>query len=143
MEENGFESARQLLENEISRVRKSDDSFEVVYDGGEASRGRSGVQSSIARRGTSADDRVLTLARSKGGQEIVHVVTNDRSDIGSRLQGSGVKWFTCAEFRSHVLKGGVGKKSSRDAGAGKPAPPRSKKQVDYWLQEFGVSGEEE
>ena len=143
MEESGFEAARQLLENELSRLRGSDQTFEVVYDGGASMPQRSGVESSIARRGEVADDRVLSLAREKGGTGTVRVVTDDRSDIGSRLGGSGVEWVSCSEFRKLVLKGGGGRKSKPGEATGNPAAPRSKNQVDYWLQEFGVSAEEE
>ena len=143
MKENGFEAARELLEHELSRLRNSDETFDVVYDGGRSSPSRSGVESSIARSGNSADDRVLALAREKGGKGTIRVVTDDRSDIGSRLSGSGVEWVSCAEFRKQVFKNDSGGKSSRGHASGKPPPPRSKKQVDYWLQEFGVSAEEE
>ena len=143
MKETGFEAARQLLEHDLSRLRSSDETFDVVYDGGSALPGRTGVESSIARRGESADDRVLALARKKGGSGTVRVVTDDRSDIGSRLDGSGVEWVSCADFRKLVLKGGAGRNSKPGKVSGKPAAPRSKKQVDFWLQEFGVNAEEE
>lgn len=143
MKESGFEAARQLLENELSRLRVSDQTFEVVYDGGASMPQRSGVESSIARRGKVADDRILALAREKGGTGTVRVVTDDRSDIGSRLGGPGFEWVSCSEFRKLVLEGGGGRKSKSGEVSDKPAAPRSKKQVDYWLQEFGVSAEEE
>ncbi|MEC9476625.1 MAG: NYN domain-containing protein [Planctomycetota bacterium] len=143
MKENGFEAARALLEHELSRLRNSQETFEIVYDGGNSLPARSGVESSIARSGKTADDRVLALARKRGGRGQVRVVTDDRSDIGSRLSGSGVEWVSCAEFRQQVLKGGSGQKPNRGQDSGKPTPPRSKKQVDYWLQEFGVNSEEE
>lgn len=138
MKEGGFEAARRHLEHELSRKRSPTDTFDVVYDGGEAAQDRAGVESSIARSGTSADDHVLALVRKKGGKGRVHVVTDDRSDIGSRLAGTGVEWYSCAEFRKQVLKSTSTRKSGPEKSTEKPAPPRSRKQVDFWLQEFGV-----
>ena len=142
MEESGLESARKLLDHDLGRVKSSGEKIHVVYDGGASSGDRHGVHTSIARRGTSADDQILSLARKKSADGKIKIVTDDHSDIGSRLGGAGIEWVSCAEFRQQVLKAGSGRKI-QGSESDKPGPPRSKKQIDHWLREFGVSGEEE
>ncbi|MDE0961175.1 MAG: NYN domain-containing protein [Planctomycetota bacterium] len=144
MVESGLESARKLLDHDLARIRSADEQFHIVYDGGGSTREQGGVFTSIAQKGHSADDRVLALARNKSGQGKLIVVTDDRSDIGARLGGVGIEWMTCSEFRSNVMKLGTGRKASaNDDSCDKPPLPRSKNQVDHWLKEFGVTGEEE
>ncbi|MBT5737234.1 MAG: hypothetical protein HN891_05455 [Planctomycetes bacterium] len=144
MVESGLESARKLLDHDLSRLRSSDEQFHVVYDGGTSTRNRGGVSTSIAQHGNSADDRILAMARNKSGQGKLIVVTDDHSDIGARLGGAGIEWMTCSEFRSSVMRLGTGRsKSAMDDSSDKPPPPRSKNQIDHWLKEFGVTGEEE
>ena len=142
MNESGLESARKLLDHDLGRVKSSGEQIHVVYDGGSSSGDRHGIHTSIAKHGTAADDRILSLARSKSTEGKVQVVTDDHSDIGSRLGGAGIEWMSCDEFRQLVMKVGSGRKQQGST-SDKPAPPRSKKQIDHWLREFGVTGEEE
>ena len=62
MKESGMESAKNLLDHELIRLRTADEQFHVVYDGGRSSRNQGTVQTSIAQHGQSADDRILSLA---------------------------------------------------------------------------------
>jgi predicted RNA-binding protein with PIN domain len=143
MTESGMESAKKLLHSELSRVCGNDHRFQLVMDGGSGGQERAGLEILVARRGQTADDLILSLARNAPFAEQTRIVTNDHSDIGSRIDGGGVIWISCSEFRSLVLKGrksSKGKSSSSDSGD-KPAAPRSKNQVNYWLDQFSEEDE--
>jgi len=62
------------------------------------------------------------------------VVTDDRSDIGSRIPISGVRWVSCAQFGDILWGRESGRK--RNHGPEKPTTPRTKKAIDYWLDQF-------
>lgn len=136
LQESGFEVARKMLESALAVARKKrpGDNFEVIFDGGRGSTGRKGVSVERSRSGRPADDLVLRRVRETAGGSRVMVVTDDISDIGSRIPISGVKRVSCSSF-SQILWAGAGESPGSSASE-KPPAPRSKKAVDFWLDQF-------
>ncbi|MGA1780172.1 MAG: NYN domain-containing protein [Planctomycetota bacterium] len=144
LQRSGFEAARRFLEAELGRRRGGRPHFHVIYDEGGGSRSAQ-VTVHIARRGTTADEEILRVARERGGRERLRVVTSDRKDIGSRLAGLSAEWVSAEEFR-RILWGdprrsGGQRETAPDGGSEKPGPPRGR-EVDHWLQEFEADRDE-
>ncbi len=136
LEESGFESARKLLETALASARRKrpGDKFEVIFDGGRGSMGRRGVSVDRSVAGRPADDLVLRRVRETAGGSRVMVVTDDLSDIGSRIPISGAKHVSCSSFQDILWGRGSDPGSSREPE--KPPAPRTKKSVDFWLDQF-------
>ncbi len=138
MQESGLDSAVSMLCDQLGKVSGSGHSFQVVLDSGHGPKDATGVEVLIAPHGKSADDLILALIRSDESQGQIQVVTDDFKDIGKRSPGGRVQWCSCAEFRSRVFakqsKSGGGVVQHRKSE--KPTAPRSKNQINYWLDQF-------
>lgn len=142
MGESGYPAAVQLLCHELNRAAARGDHFVLCLDSGAGTipPGTSGPQLEVhvAEHGSTADDLILLLIQREESQKHIEVVTNDFKDIGKRLPGGHVQHCSCSSFRQRALSTKSTKKSANPGGqsGGKPAPPRSKKQIDYWLDQF-------
>ena len=140
--ESGFSSAVQLLCHELKRASSKGDQFVLCLDSGAETSSLGsmggGVEIHVAEHGSTADDLILLLIQREESRQRVEVVSNDLKDIGKRMPGGRVQHCSCTSFRQRALASKSAKKSASAGGknADKPAAPRSKKQVDYWLDQF-------
>ncbi len=117
----------------------------LVYDGVRPpetrDRSTKGFRILYAGAGSDADRVVLEEARRHEDRTVVHVITSDQQDIGSRLRGLRVHWhwveqFTRDELRKPARRSKPGRRPQFDEEDDeKPAPPRGA-EVDRWLQIF-------
>ncbi|OUU20267.1 MAG: hypothetical protein CBC13_10870 [Planctomycetia bacterium TMED53] len=138
MKESGLDSAVDLLCDELAKVALSGHRFQLVFDSGQGRRGSSAVEVLIAPHGKSADELILSLVRSDASQEKIQVVTDDLKDIAKRAPGGRIQRCSCGEFRSKVISGNTksGGGPGRPRKSEKPPAPRSKNQIDYWMDQF-------
>ncbi|MEM7263890.1 MAG: NYN domain-containing protein [Planctomycetota bacterium] len=148
----GWDGACRTLESELAQLKRRKGrgtSVVVAYDGvaehGERDRSTKGMRIVRAGVGRDADQVVLEEARRHEGRTQVHVVSDDRQDIGSKLRGLRVQWHSVEAFVTTELRrrrgGARSRGTSRSGGVEedpadeKPAPPKGA-EVDRWLQIF-------
>lgn len=138
IQESGIASAMKLLCDDLAKSVSHENQFHLVFDSGSASLARPGLEISFAESGKTADDLILWLIRKEDSTEPIQIVTNDFKDIGKRAPGGRIQHCSCSDFRQRVLSSGSRQKGSRGKGkkSDKPPAPRSKKQIDYWLDQF-------
>ena len=142
MRESGISSAMKLLFDDLAKAVSQGHHFHLVFDSGSSSVGWSaakpGLEILFAEPGKTADDLILWLIRKEESTDPIQIVTNDFKDIGKRTPGGRIQHCSCADFRQRVLSSRSSQKAARSKGkkSDKPAAPRSKKQIDFWLDQF-------
>ena len=142
MNESGLPAAVQWLCHELKKATVRGGEFVLCLDPGADAMSlgppSSGLEVCVAEHGSTADDLILLLIQHEDSNQRVEIVTNDFKDIGKRLPGGRVQHCTCADFRQRALASKNARKKETRQGptGGKPAAPRSRKQIDFWLDQF-------
>ena len=122
---------KRKLAAELARfARKSRRRVIIVYDGNPPHAAGFGGHVMFAGSGRTADDVIVERLKSEKDRRGWIVVTNDRS-LGDRCRWLEATHEKCDRFRARL------------ADAGESEKPVSETDIDYWLEQFGATEEDE